>query len=81
MCFLLFLPFFVLSLSLSILLSPCLFLFFCFLSLFLYLPPGTKPIHEEIILGELIFVQIHAGPVFALARKQENIFEGSLSAY
>ena len=30
---------------------------------------------QEKILGELIFARIHAGPVFALARIQENIFE------
>ena len=28
---------------------------------------------QEKILGELIFARIHAGPVFALARMQENI--------
>ena len=45
------------------------------------LPPGTKPIHAGKNLGELIFSRIHAGPVFALARIQENIFEVSFSAY
>ena len=34
---------------------------------------------QERILGELIFARIHAGPVFALARIQENIFEELLS--
>ena len=34
---------------------------------------------QETILGELISVRIHAGPVFALARIQENIFEKSCS--
>ena len=43
-------------------------------------PPGTKPIHAGKNLGELIVARIHAGPVFALARIQENIFEGSFSA-
>ena len=44
--------------------------------------PGTKPIHAgKKNLGELISAQIHAGPVVALARIQENIFEESLSAY
>ena len=32
---------------------------------------------QDKILGEWIFARIHAGPVFALARIQENIFEGS----
>ena len=36
---------------------------------------------QEKILGELIFARIHVGPVFALARIQENTFEGSFSAY
>ena len=36
---------------------------------------------QEKILGELIFSRIHAGPVFALARIQENSFEESFSAY
>ena len=36
---------------------------------------------QEKILGELIFARIHVGPVLALARIQENIPEGSLSAY
>ena len=44
-------------------------------------PPGTKPIHAGKILGELIFARIHAGPVFAFVRIQENISEGSFSAY
>ena len=44
-------------------------------------PPGAKPIHAGKNLGELIFARIHAGPVFALARIQENISEGSFSAY
>ena len=32
---------------------------------------------QEKTLGEFIFARIHAGPVFALARIQEYIFEGS----
>ena len=30
---------------------------------------------QEKILEELIFAQMHVGPVFALAQIQENIFE------
>ena len=45
------------------------------------IPPGTKPIHARKSLGELIFGRMHAGPVFALARTQENSFEELLSAY
>ena len=44
-------------------------------------PPAQNQDMQENILGELIFVRIHAGPVFALARIQENIFGGSFSAY
>ena len=36
---------------------------------------------QEKILGELIFARIHAGPVFALARIQENIFEEAFPEY
>ena len=36
---------------------------------------------QEKNLGELIFLRIHAGPVFALAHIQENMFEESFSAY
>ena len=46
------------------------------------LPPGTKNQYmQEKILGELIFLRMHAGPVFARVRIQENIFEESFSAY
>ena len=44
-------------------------------------PPAQNQYMQEKILGELIFVRIHAGPVFALARIQENIFEESLPEY
>ena len=36
---------------------------------------------QETILGELIYERIHAGPVFALARIQENIFEEVFPEY
>ena len=36
---------------------------------------------QEEFLGELIFARIHAGPVFALARIQENIFEEVFPEY
>ena len=36
---------------------------------------------QEKILGELIFARIHAGPVFALARIQENISEEVFPEY
>ena len=36
---------------------------------------------QEKFPGELIFVRIHAGPVFALARIQENIFEEVFPEY
>ena len=36
-------------------------------------PPAQNRYMQEKILGELIFARIHAGPVFALARIQENI--------
>ena len=38
-------------------------------------PPAQNQYMQENILGELIFARIHAGPVFALPRIQENIFE------
>ena len=44
-------------------------------------PPSQNQYMQENNLGELLFAQIHAGPVFALARIQENIFEELLSAY
>ena len=44
-------------------------------------PPAQNQYMQEKNLGELIFRRIHAGPVFALARIQENIFEESFSAY
>ena len=43
--------------------------------------PGTKPIHQERnFFVELICARIHAGPVFAHVRIQEQIFEESFSA-
>ena len=44
-------------------------------------PPAQNQYMQEKNLGELIFVRIHAGPVFALARIQENIFEESFPEY
>ena len=44
-------------------------------------PPAQNQYMQEKILGELIFPRMHAGPVFALARIQENILEESFSAY
>ena len=44
-------------------------------------PPAQNQYLQENILGELIFARVHAGPVFALARIQENIFEGLFAAY
>ena len=38
-------------------------------------PPAQNQYMQEIILGQLIFARMHAGPVFALARIQENIIE------
>ena len=38
-------------------------------------PPAQNQYMQEEILGEFIFSRIHAGPVFALAQTQENIFE------
>ena len=38
-------------------------------------PPAQNQYMQEKILGELIFAPIHAGPVFALVRIQENIIE------
>ena len=43
-------------------------------------PPAQNQYMQEKILGELIFPRMHVGPVFALARIQENIFEESFSA-
>ena len=40
----------------------------------LQLPPGTNQYMQRII-EELIFAQIHVGPVFAPAQIQENIIE------
>ena len=46
----------------------------CWNRLRVRVPPGTRPIHAgKKILGVLIFAQIHAGPVLALARIQETI--------
>ena len=42
-------------------------------------PPAQNRYMQEKNLGELIFASIHAGPVFALTRIQENVFEGSSS--
>ena len=36
-------------------------------------PPAQNRYMQEKIIGELIFPRIHAGPVFALARRQKNI--------
>ena len=36
---------------------------------------------QEKHLGELILARIHAGPVFALARRQENSFEEVFPEY
>ena len=36
---------------------------------------------QEKFLGELIFARVHAGPVFALPRIQENIFEEVFPEY
>ena len=44
-------------------------------------PPAQNQYMQEKILGELIFARIHAGPVFALARIQENIFEEVFPEY
>ena len=44
-------------------------------------PPAQNQYMQETILGELIFARIHAGPVFALARIQENIFEEVFPEY
>ena len=44
-------------------------------------PPAQNQYMQEKFLGELIFARMHAGPVLALARIQENTFEGSFSAY
>ena len=44
-------------------------------------PPAHNQYMQEKILGELIFSRMHAGPVFALARIQENILEEPFSAY
>ena len=38
-------------------------------------PPAQNQYMQENILGEFIFARIYAGPVFALTRIQENIFE------
>ena len=38
-------------------------------------PPAQNQYMQEKHLGELILARIHAGPVFALARIQENILE------
>ena len=49
-------------------------------------PSGTYPLAQnqymqEKMFWELIFARIHAGPVFALARIQENIFEEVFPEY
>ena len=38
-------------------------------------PPAQNQCMQEMILGELVFARTRAGPVFALARIQENTFE------
>ena len=45
------------------------------------LPTSTNQYMQENILGEFIFARIHAEPAFALARKQENIFEKLFSKH
>ena len=45
------------------------------------IPPAQNQYMQEKILGELIFARIHAGPVFALARIQENMFEEVVPEY
>ena len=44
-------------------------------------PPAQNQYMQEKFLGELIFPRIHAGPVFALAPIQENIFEEVFPEY
>ena len=44
-------------------------------------PPAQNQYMQELFLGELILARIHAGPVFALARIQENIFEDAFSHF
>ena len=44
-------------------------------------PPAQNQYMQEKFLGELIFARIHAGPVFALARIQETIFEEVFPEY
>ena len=44
-------------------------------------PPAQNQYMQEINLGKLIFVRINVGPVFALARKPENYFEGLFPTY
>ena len=44
-------------------------------------PPAQNQYMQDKILGELIFARIHAGPVFALPRIQENIFDEIFPEY
>ena len=44
-------------------------------------PPAQNQYMQEKNLGELIFARIHEGPVFALARIQETIFEEVFPEY
>ena len=44
-------------------------------------PPAQNQYMQENFLGELIFERIHAGPVFALARIQDIIFEEVFPGY
>ena len=44
-------------------------------------PPPQNQYMQEKILGEIVFARIHAGPIFALARIQENIFEEVFPEY
>ena len=44
-------------------------------------PPAQNRYMQENILGELFLARIHAGPVFALTRIHEHVFEGSFAAY
>ena len=55
--------------------------FFYMILYFSEYPPGQNQDMQEKILGELISARIHVGPVFALARMQENIFEEVFPEY
>ena len=44
-------------------------------------PPAQNQYTQEKILGEFIFARVHAGPVFARVRIQENILEEVFPEY